>query len=686
MAYLKFYKGSKTALDSKEQEDGSLYITTDTRKIYLDNNGQRLEIAPQAETDLSNYVTEAVLSDSLATEASERQKQDELLSNSMSYKLDASDIIAGANIEVSHDSASGHITISTEIPDIPDVSDFITAAEANAAYAAKTHTHNISNITNLQNNLDTLQSNIDTKANTNHTHSANDIVEGVLDPARIPDISADKITGVIPEDNLPSYVDAIKEYDSYNDLPLTGESLHIYVTKDTNKTYRWSGSTYVEVSPSIALGTTSSTAFRGDYGNTAYQHATAKGSAFINGLYKITTNAEGHVTAATAVTKSDITSLGIPGEAGEYLTYSLSKSGSTITLTGSDGSKTSVTDSDTNTTYSNATTSSAGLMSAADKTKLDGIASGANAYVHPSATAYASGLYKITTNNLGHVTSATEVTKTDITKLGIPSENTDTNTTYTLSKSGSTITLSGSDGTSSSIADADTTYSEVTSSASGLMSAEDKSKLDGIAANANNYTLPTASASTLGGVKIGSGISISNGVISVEGGGDTTWYTTKTDGQLYKASDAPTGTTAGKYDGYFYATRIYNAVFIDYAEYFLKKEDIEVGHIAYATDNGAAANGKAKTCIGIVSDQYGHCLGGNGDENDDENFVAIAVAGRVPLEIEGDISIGDIVKATSYGVGRKANKFTNRNKIVGKVVGLDPKGRSNYREVLVGGI
>lgn len=54
-------------------------------------------------------------------------------------------------------------------------------------------------------------------------------------------------------------------------------------------------------------------------------------------------------------------------------TYKLTKSGSTITLTGSDGSTTSVTDADTNTTYSAATTSAAGLMSASDKSKLDGI-------------------------------------------------------------------------------------------------------------------------------------------------------------------------------------------------------------------------------------------------------------------------------------------------------------------------
>ncbi len=60
----------------------------------------------------------------------------------------------------------------------------------------------------------------------------------------------------------------------------------------------------------------------------------------------------------------------------------------------------------------------------AEKTKLSGIATNANNYTHPSATAYASGLYKITTNNQGHVASAIKVVKADITGLGIPAQDT----------------------------------------------------------------------------------------------------------------------------------------------------------------------------------------------------------------------------------------------------------------------
>lgn len=68
-----------------------------------------------------------------------------------------------------------------------------------------------------------------------------------------------------------------------------------------------------KVAGALKLGETADTAFAGDKGKAAYDHAMAKGKAFATGLYKITTNAEGHVTAAVAATKEDITALGIPG-------------------------------------------------------------------------------------------------------------------------------------------------------------------------------------------------------------------------------------------------------------------------------------------------------------------------------------------------------------------------------------
>lgn len=84
----------------------------------------------------------------------------------------------------------------------------------------------------------------------------------------------------------------------------------------------------------------------------------------------------------------------------------------------------------------------------AEKTKLAGIAEGANKYVHPSYTAKTSGLYKVTVDATGHVSAVAAVTKGDITALGIPGQ--------------------------------DTTYPEATTAQAGLMSAADKSKLDGM--------------------------------------------------------------------------------------------------------------------------------------------------------------------------------------------------------------
>lgn len=248
---------------------------------------------------------------------------------------------------------------------------------------------------------------------------------------------------------------------------------------------------------------------------------TAKSS----GLYKVTIDATGHVSAATAVSKSDITALGIPGQ-------------------------------DTNTTYSVATTDADGLMSSEDKAKLDGIASGANKYTHPGYTSHGSGFYKVTVDSSGHVSAVTSVTKTDITNLGIPSTNTTysafkgasssadggtglvpapstgdqskflradatwqvpTNTTYSTFKAATSSAAGGSglvpapaSGANTKYLRGDatwqtppnTTYSNATTSTAGLMSASDKTKLDGIAANANKYTHPSYTSRTSGLYKI----------------------------------------------------------------------------------------------------------------------------------------------------------------------------------------
>lgn len=102
------------------------------------------------------------------------------------------------------------------------------------------------------------------------------------------------IDGIIPAQYLPSYVDDVLEYSSSSKFPNPGDSGKIYVDTTTNLTYRWGGSGYVEISKSLALGTTSTTAFRGDHGLAAYQHISVTGNphSLTLGDLSITVDAE----------------------------------------------------------------------------------------------------------------------------------------------------------------------------------------------------------------------------------------------------------------------------------------------------------------------------------------------------------------------------------------------------------
>jgi len=72
---------------------------------------------------------------------------------------------------------------------------------------------------------------------------------------------------------LPSYVDDVLDFANLAAFPAVGESGKIYIAEDTNLQYRWSGSAYAGMNASLALGTTSVTAYRGDYGAAAYTHS-----------------------------------------------------------------------------------------------------------------------------------------------------------------------------------------------------------------------------------------------------------------------------------------------------------------------------------------------------------------------------------------------------------------------------
>lgn len=336
-----------------------------------------------------------------------------------------------------------------------------------------------------------VDSKLNGKANSSHTHAAADITS----------VNASAITGVIDAKNLPSFVDDViegyyssskfyktKSSDGVYATEITGESGKIYVNLNDNKTYRWSGSAFVVISETIALGETSTTAYQGDRGKIAYDHASAHGSAFASGLYKITTNAAGHVTAATAVVKADITGLGIPGQDTVY-THPTTSGNKHIPSGGStgqflkwsaDGTAVWAADNNTWIALKGATADAAGTagyVAAPAKGQQNYFLRGDATWaaltkstvglgnVDNTADADKSVKYATTAGSAGNAAKATKAdTANSATKATQDSAGQQINTTYikSLTVSGRTITITKGDGTTSNITTQDTTYAAMT--------------------------------------------------------------------------------------------------------------------------------------------------------------------------------------------------------------------------------
>lgn len=453
---------------------------------------------------------------------------------------------------------------------------------------------------------DALQKEIeDRKAgDTTITNSLNAFISTKGQPGGLAELDS---TGKVPAAQLPSYVDDVLEYSTKAQFPQTGETGKIYVAKDTNLTYRWTGTQYLEISQSLALGETSSTAYPGDKGKanrdalnsmptklTSYLTPTTSTGELVKINYKYaakdglnygplqddnidipsatTTNAG----AMSAIDKgrlddlyNEFGSIQNPGDKLDSLPNNLvtgvdatSRNATSVTINYKQSDLSAASNSYANPitksqTIPAATQSAAGVMTATDKQNLDvnipnritnldnrvttevdrleelienssndiindlnveiqarkdgdtklqtninnlqstmntelakkvgkvTVAGSGNAvttasisgdtltltkgatynnYVHPagSAPSKASGFYKFSTDSTSHVASVTAVAKSDITALGIPGQ--------------------------------DTTYGNATQSTSGLMSAADKTKLDGISTGANKYVHPTGEA------------------------------------------------------------------------------------------------------------------------------------------------------------------------------------------------
>lgn len=218
--------------------------------------------------------------------------------------------------------------------------------------------------------------------------------------------------GKIPSAQLPSYVDDVVEYTNLASFPATGNAGILYIDLATNKQYRWGGSTY--------------------------QQITSGAVDSVNGQ-------TGIVTISTNIAEGTRTSTSVP-------------------ITSSTG---------TGATLSVASTSLAGVMSATDKTKLDGIATNANNYSLPTGTS----------STLGGIKLGSDTVQTTVANA----------VTATASKSYS-VQVDASGKAVVNIPWTDTTYSNATQSTAGLLSSTDKTVIDNIGATDTNLVSVFAAA------------------------------------------------------------------------------------------------------------------------------------------------------------------------------------------------
>lgn len=184
---------------------------------------------------------------------------------------------------------------------------------------------------------DALQKEIeDRKAgDTTITNSLNAFISTKGQPGGLAELDS---TGKVPAAQLPSYVDDVLEYSTKAQFPQTGETGKIYVAKDTNLTYRWTGTQYLEISQSLALGETPSTAYPGD-----------KGKANRDALNSMPTKLTSYLTPTTST--GELVKINYKYAAKDGLNYGPLQ--------------------DDNIDIPSATTTNAGAMSAIDKGRLD---------------------------------------------------------------------------------------------------------------------------------------------------------------------------------------------------------------------------------------------------------------------------------------------------------------------------
>lgn len=273
--------------------DGALYVATDTGTLWMGiSSSSLIQIKDNINTNTTYTLTKSGstiilngsdgstfnVTDSNTVYGNATASAAGLMSAADKTKLDG--IAAGSN----------HVTVDSTLS--ADSTNPVQNKVIKSALDGKSntgHTHDDRYYTESE-----INTKLNAKANSSHTHTKSQITDF---PTSMPasdvyswakqsskpsytisevsgNLPASRISGTIAAANLPSYVDDVLEYASFSQFPTAGESGKIYTALDTNKIYRWSGSAYVVISETVALGTTHSSAGYGDESRAAYNHST----------------------------------------------------------------------------------------------------------------------------------------------------------------------------------------------------------------------------------------------------------------------------------------------------------------------------------------------------------------------------------------------------------------------------
>lgn len=261
MEYLSIphYRGLKEKYDEQKHGDG-IFFTTDTHEIIANNAtyGETIDTWSIADGVLTLTMTSGKTLKITFDEATESAKG--FLSAEDKKKINALE----GNFNKKVDKVPGKSLVDDT--EIDKLSNFPNKADLDSAIAdakkagTDTQTNLTAHIENKENPHEV------TKVQVGLGNVTNDAQVKRSEMGTANGVATLGEDGLVPSSQLPSFVDDVLEFDLKDNFPTIGETGKIYVAKDSNLTYRWSGTQYVEISASLALGETSSTAYAGDKG------------------------------------------------------------------------------------------------------------------------------------------------------------------------------------------------------------------------------------------------------------------------------------------------------------------------------------------------------------------------------------------------------------------------------------